>query len=145
MRFLPHVLVFLAGIVLTAALIYLTPLKWLNVIEPAPHDIAPTDFNAKYVANPDDYLFIDVRPLSAYEAQHAKGARNMPIQTLYDLHGSLPKSGKKIVLICSGGQASGVAAMYLQHYGFFNVDRIEGGIENWITEGLPVEGTKVSK
>lgn len=136
-KFLPYALT----VLLTAAAIYLTPLKWVNVIEPTIKDIDPVVFQGDFVKNSDRYLFIDVRSESAYNKVHAVGSVSMPLHTLYDQRHVLPKSGKEIVLICSGGRASGVAYSYLQHYGFFNIVRIEGGIENWIAEGLPVEGT----
>ncbi|MBV9159717.1 MAG: rhodanese-like domain-containing protein [Candidatus Kaiserbacteria bacterium] len=140
-----YAFIVLASVLVTVCAIYLTPLKWLNVIEPMPNDIDPKIFYDMYTANPDQYIFLDVRQVSAYNASHAKGAASMPLQTLYDTHTSLPKSGKTIVLICSGGQASGVGAMYLQHYGYLNVRRITGGIENWIAAGLPVESAPTHK
>src|SRR3989344_3784710 len=126
---------------LTLVAIYLTPLKWVTVIEPTIKDIDPVAFQSDFVKNSDRYIFIDVRSESAYNKVHAVGSINMPLHTLYDQRHVLPKSGKEIILICSGGRASGVAYSYLQHYGFFNIQRIEGGIENWIVEGLPVEGS----
>lgn len=125
----------------TLLLVYLTPLKWITVIEPTIRDIDPSGFQADFVKNPDKYIFIDVRPESVYTNLHAVGSISMPLHTLYDQRHVLPKRGKTIVLICSGGRASGVGYSYLQHYGFFNIRRIEGGIENWILEDLPVEGT----
>lgn len=127
----------------TALLIYLTPLKWVNLIEPTINDIAPTEFYEDFSQNPDDYIFLDVRPGSAYNAVHAAGSVNMPLHTLYNERHNLPKSGKTIVLICSGGVASGVGYHYLQHHGFFNIRRIENGIEQWILDELPVEGSQV--
>ena len=135
------VLPYVATALLTAAIIYATPLKWIVVIEPTIKDIDPVAFQSDFAQRPEKYLFIDVRSESAYNKVHAVGSINMPLHTLYDQRHVLPKSGKEIILICSGGRASGVAYSYLQHYGFFNIQRIEGGIENWIVEGLPVEGS----
>lgn len=134
----------LAAVIVTALVIYLTPLKWITVIEPTINDIDPSLFQAKFLENPDKYVFIDVRPETAYNAAHAVGSRSMPLHTLYDERHTLPKTGKEIILICSGGRASGVGYSYLQHYGFSNIHRIEGGIENWSLQGLPVEGTQVT-
>jgi rhodanese-related sulfurtransferase len=128
---------------ITAGVIYLTPLKWINVIAPTYHDVDPKAFEAEYQANPGQYIFLDVRQNAAYATLHASGSTNMPLQTLYDTRTALPKSGETIVLICSNGQASGVGYMYLQHYGFFNIERVAGGVENWVSEGMPVEGTSV--
>jgi len=137
-KLLPYVVT----VLLTAAVIYLTPLKWINIIEPTIRDIDPRAFQADFVKNQDKYLFIDVRPEDAYDNLHAAGSINIPLNLLYDERHVLPKSGKEIVLICSGGHASGIAYSYLQHYGFFNIWRIEGGIENWILLDLPTETTQ---
>lgn len=134
----------LAGALFVAGAIYLTPLKWVPVLEPTINDIDPKAFYDEYVQNPDKYIFIDVRPESVYSVSHAKGSLSMPLHTLYDMRHTLPKRGKEIVLICSGGRASGVGYSYLEHFGFFNISRIEGGIEKWITEGLPTEGSASS-
>ena len=131
-------------VLITAAIIYLTPLKWLNVIEPGIRDIDPSEFYADFKRNPAGYEFIDVRPEGAFQNSHAVGSRNVPLHLMYDERHVLPKSGKKIILICSGGRASGVAYSYLEHFGFLNIYRIEGGIENWILQGLPVERASVS-
>lgn len=133
------------AVLATLLLIYLTPLKWITVVEPTIRDIDPVEFLADFSKNPDAYLFIDVRPESAYNALHAVGSISMPLHTLYDQRHVLPKRGKTIVLICSGGRASGVGYSYLQHYGFFNLRRIEGGIEQWILKELPVEGTSAAQ
>lgn len=141
MILIKKILPYLATILITVLAIYLTPLKWLNLIEPTIKDIDPTTFYADFKNNKDNYIFIDVRSEDAYSKVHAAGSINMPLHTLYDERRNLPKSGKEIVLICSGGRASGVAYSYLQHYGFFNIERVKGGIENWIAEGLPTESS----
>lgn len=135
--FLSHLLV----VLIATSAIYLTPLKNINIIEPVFNDVNPTQFYEQYSKDPSSYIFIDVRDTSAYNSLHAVGSISMPLHTLYDQRKLLPKRGKKIVLICSGGRSSGVGFMYLQHYGFFNIERVSGGIENWINEGLPTEGT----
>lgn len=135
----------LVTIVVTAGIIYLTPLKHLAIIEPSIHDIDPVAFYEAYRANPSDFIFIDVRSESSYNRLHAQGSVSMPLHTLYDERHSLPKSGKQIVLICSGGRASGVGYSYLQHFGFTNIARIEGGIEQWALAELPTEGVSVDQ
>ena len=139
------ILPYVATALLTLAVIYLTPLKWITVVEPTIRDIDPVAFQSDFAENGDQYIFIDVRSETSYNKVHAVGSINMPLHTLYDQRHVLPKKGKEIILICSGGRASGVAYSYLQHHGFFNIKRIEGGIENWIAEGLPVEGSAPSE
>lgn len=139
-RLIDAVLCSLILIVATVAAIYLTPLKNITVIEPTIDDISATDFYALYSENPDDYVFLDVRTPASYNRLHAQGAQLMQLHTFYNERLNLPKNtDKTIVLICSGGVASGVAYHYLEHHGFFNIKRIEGGIESWEQAGLPVE------
>jgi len=128
----------------TVLAVYLTPLKHLNLVAPETKDIDPAAFWKDYSANPDDYMFIDVRQTADYAENHAKGSTNIPIQKLFEQHGELPKSGKTIVLICTGGSLSGVAYGYLEHQGFLNLLRIKGGLRNWIIEGMPIENASTS-
>ena len=133
------------GALIAAMAIYLTPLKWITVIEPTIKDIDPKTFYTDFKRNPDHYLFIDVRPRNEYATAHAAGSVNIPLLDLYDMHTVLPKHGKEIILICTIGRSSGIAYSYLQHYGFFNIKRVEGGLQNWVLEGLPIEGTAVDR
>ncbi|MDP3769648.1 MAG: rhodanese-like domain-containing protein [bacterium] len=131
-------LLFLAGgIAISFLLFYLTPLKNVNIVEPRIRDIRAEEFHQDFSANPEKYIFIDVRPPSNYEAAHANGSINVPLAKMYFQRHELPKRGKTIVLICSKGIASGVAYGYLEHYGFQNLRRIDGGIEAWQDAGLP--------
>ena len=133
-------LIVVVPVLITIALIYLTPLKHVNIIEPVPQDIDAAEFWEDYSAHPDKYLFLDVRDASSYNTAHAKGAVNQPIGTLYDLRNVLPRSGKTIVLICSSGRLAGVAYGFLENQGFSNLLRIEGGTQQWAQEKLPLEG-----
>ena len=133
-------LVFITALVVGSA-IYLTPLKWITIIEPTIDDISAEEFYALYEGNEDNYIFLDVRNGQSYERGHAEGSLNLPVHELYNERFNLPKTDKEIILICSGGVASGVGYSYLEHYGFFNIKRIEGGIEAWSDAGLPMVGS----
>jgi len=129
------ILVFVAGM----SLMYFTPLKYNQLIEPKINDIDSRAIAPLIAAHPEDYDFIDVRGVADYDNLHAVGSRNIPLYKMYFERLVLPKKDKEIVLICSKGTASGVAYMYLEHFGFRNVVRIDGGIENWQAFGLPTE------
>ena len=141
-------LLFIGGIIIsvlgTVLVVYLTPLKNLNLIEPHIRDVASRDIYARIQAHPENFVFIDVRPESAYAREHAVGSINIDLPKLYYERYNLPKQGKEIVLICRQGIAAGVAYGYLEHYGFLNLYRIEGGIEQWIAAGLPTETSRES-
>jgi rhodanese-related sulfurtransferase len=128
----------IVGAMVAASVIYLTPLRLIPVIEPSIEDVDARVIQEQMHANPERYIFLDVRPVNVFDVVHASGAKSAPLHTLYNLRHQLPKTGKTIVLICSGGLASGVGYSYLEHYGFFNILRVEGGIEAWQTANLPV-------
>ncbi len=136
--------VVLGVILLTVFTIYLTPLKHLNIIDPNPNDVDPKEFWDAYQKNPGGYLFLDVRNQTVYDTSHAKGAINQPIASMFDLRHDFPKSGKKIVLICTSGRLAGVAYGFLQDWGHLNLIRIKGGLQNWVAEGLPIEGNDIT-
>lgn len=137
-----YILPVLVGIVIGTSAVYLTPLKYGQLIEPKIEDIKAEEFYKEYVNDKDKYIFLDVRGLDAYNNLHAEGSLNQPLHTLYNERKNLPRnSDQEIILICSGGVASGVAYSYLEHYGFRNIKRIDGGIESWVTANLPVKST----
>ena len=132
-----------AVVIATVLTIYLTPLKHLNLVPPVMNEMDPAAFNAEFTAHPEDYIFIDVRSPNIYQSAHAKGSTNTPIENLFDEHYNLPKSGKKIAIICTTGRLAGVAYGYLENWGFTNLVHIQGGMANWAYEGLPIEGANV--
>lgn len=133
------------SVVVAIAVIYLTPVKNLNVTEPTTDKISPAEFYEQYQENPDEYLFVDVRQRHEYNSEHPEGAQNIPIQNLFVEHEFLPKSGKTIVLTCTGGSLSGVAYGFLEHMGFLNLKHLEGGLIQWNQEGLPTVGYNVGQ
>lgn len=133
-----------ATFLVTIFAIYLTPLKHFNMISPAMNEVDPKEFYSDLVANPNDYIFIDVRSPSIYQSAHAKGSINVPIENLYDEHYLLPKTGKKIALICTTGRLAAIGYGYLENWGFRNLVHIQGGVQNWSYESLPLEGKNVN-
>jgi rhodanese-related sulfurtransferase len=137
------ILSIVVAVVATALLIYLTPLRHVALVPASMHEMDPKEFHEDFKANPDDYLLVDVRSPSIYTSAHAEGAINIPIENLYDDKDSLPRSGKKIALICTTGRLAAIGYGYLESQGFTNLIHIEGGMVNWVVEGLPVEGKNV--
>lgn len=128
------------------SIVFLVPaIRYAPIVEPTVTDIDPVEFYEQYQKNPEGFVFLDVRSSDAYNKLHAEGSKLQPLHTLYTERHFLPRNdpNKMIVLICSGGLASGVGFSYLQHHGFRNIRRVEGGIEGWQAKSLPVIGTDV--
>lgn len=112
--------------------------RYTKYVEPEMVEMDPRVAYQEMLANPDEYLFFDVRTLGEYTNLHASSSENVPIQQLYDKWKTLPRSDKKIYLICTSGKLAAVAYGYLQLHGFTNLIHVTGGIQNWSNLNVPV-------
>ena len=82
--------------------------------------------------------FVDVRQPGEYGAGHAKGAINVPLN-------SLPANIDKLdpemptYVICQTGYRSSLATSMLENAGFRLVNNVAGGTTGWIEAGLVTE------
>ena len=89
-----------------------------------------------------DVIVIDTRSAENFAAQRIAGAINLPHRTMNaETTAHLPKE-KVLVTYCDGPgcNASTKGALRLAALGF-QVKEMIGGLEYWIREGGPVEGT----
>ena len=82
-------------------------------------------------------LLLDVRSQSEYDEVHIDGARHIFYGWLPDLLDELPRD-REIIIHCTSGVRSQIAASLMQSYGFDNVTNMQGGIDAWMAAGLPV-------
>ena len=80
---------------------------------------------------------IDVRGDDEFEAGHIPEARHVPFDSLMQEADSVPKEGR-VLFVCRTGERSGAAADAFTASGYDAVN-IEGGLEAWAEEGLPLE------
>ena len=80
---------------------------------------------------------VDVRNANEWTAGHIAGARHIPLGYLSDRLEDLPRT-KPIALVCASGARSSIGASVLQSRGVENVVNLVGGLNDWITAGLPV-------
>jgi rhodanese-related sulfurtransferase len=82
------------------------------------------------------YQFIDVRKAYEFEAGHVEGAVHMSLQEVPARCEELDRD-QPVVVICQVGQRSALAAEFLTDRGF-TAHNLEGGLESWVQEGLPL-------
>ncbi len=142
-----NILLILLSIALGAALVLSNQYMRYNRLIPPPSvvEVEPADAYAYILKNPDGAIFLDVRSLTEYEALHASTSVSFPIANMYEesRRDTLPHSGKKIYLICTSGRLAGVAYRFLEHYGYTNIEHIDGGIQAWIDAGQPTVAKKL--
>lgn len=88
---------------------------------------------------------IDVRTPIEFREVHAENSRNVPLDAL-DPHAVLSerrgKDSDPVYLICRSGNRASRACEAFAAVGFPNVVNIDGGIQAWEAEGLPVKRGK---
>lgn len=125
---------FFLGVVATLSF---EPLRFTHYVEPYMDSREPVVVYQEMLDSKGGYMFIDVRTPAEYTALHATTSENIPIQFLFDKWKELPREGKTIYLICSGGRLAGVAYGFLQLHGFTNIVHVSGGVQHWAEVGLP--------
>ncbi len=85
----------------------------------------------------EDIAFIDVRTPAEYDGGHAKGAINIPLDTL-DTRIKELSGYHEVYAICQSGGRSGEAVRILTEAGV-NAVNVAGGTFSWRAIGLPLE------
>lgn len=81
---------------------------------------------------------VDVRDYAEFAGGRIAGSALVPLAALEAGAAGMDRSGE-VVLICRSGRRSREAARRLGAMGFDRVTVLEGGLEAWKGEGLPVE------
>ena len=81
---------------------------------------------------------LDVRTLEEWQQVHIPGATLIPLDQLAERYLELPV-GEPILIYCRSGNRSFQALTLLKGLGMDNLSSMEGGINDWIAAGYPVE------
>lgn len=83
-------------------------------------------------------LLLDVREYPEFAGGHLHGARLLPLAELPQRAAELPRE-REIVTVCRSGRRSAEAAAILEKLGYSQVTQLEGGMDAWKRESLPME------
>ena len=95
-----------------------------------PGDISPQDVKAR-LDRGDDLVVIDVREPYEWEICRIPGTTLIPLKTLPERAGELPRD-RDIIVHCKLGGRSAKAVEFLRAAGFTRVYNMAGGIHAWI-------------
>ena len=99
-----------------------------------------TATQATLLINREDAQVVDVRESGEYVAGHLPESRNIPLGDLEERAGDLDKfKDLPLILVCQTGARSATACARLEKLGFSRVHNLDGGINAWRTEGLPLK------
>lgn len=86
------------------------------------------------VTKKSDILLVDVRTPGEYNSEHIEGAINIPAPDLRTRYNELDRD-KSVVVTCSTGHRSSLAASILRRHGFKNVYNVAGGMTGYSAAG----------
>ena len=98
-----------------------------------------TSKNSVLMMNRQPSFFFFVRGEQDFNLGHLQNATNIKLEEIPDKIGLIKKHSKKLIVVyCQKGIQSEQAVNMLIKLGFDNVVSIEGGMNAWIKEQLPI-------
>jgi rhodanese-related sulfurtransferase len=98
------------------------------------------EFEVEEVKNISGSILIDVREESEWKTGCLPNAIHLSKGVIErDIEKIIPDTNTAIVLYCSGGYRSAIAAESLQQMGYKNVVSMKGGTTAWIQAGFELE------
>lgn len=89
--------------------------------------------------NHDGAIAVDVRATAQFEQGHIVDALNIPLVTFEQSLSQLEKyKTKPLILVCASGLDSTKAVKILKTAGFSLIYGLEGGIQAWTSQQLPL-------
>lgn len=91
---------------------------------------------AGYLSGKEDFVLLDIRTESEYEAGHIQGAHWFPRGKLeYYIQELIKDPDSRIILYCRTGGRSALATLTLRDMGYKNVVDLDGGFKEWVAGG----------
>lgn len=93
----------------------------------------------------DSYVIVDVRSPEEFAKGHVPGAINIPMEKMQERLPELmaaKKNNQDIVLYCHSGRRSAIAAETLRKNGFDKLLHMEGDMQKWSDDKLPIESSE---
>ena len=91
------------------------------------------------LVNNEEGVIVDVRDADDFRAGHIAGSINIPSSQLGDRFAELEKyKDKPVILTCKAGPTASAAGKVLKSKGFTRLSRLQGGLQGWRDEKLPV-------
>lgn len=113
-------------------------LNLVNSIKSEVKEITAAELSAQLKSTEKFYL-IDVREESEWREGHLPAAMHLSKGVIErDIEKCVPDSKAHIILYCSGGFRSALAAVNIQRMGYQHVASLSGGSRSWLEAGLPM-------
>ncbi len=113
-------------------------IKLIDKIKPQIKELAVADLNKK-INNQDSFYLIDVREQNEFQGGSIAHAIHLSKGIIErDIEKYIPDFEAEIVVYCSGGFRSCLAADNLQKMGYRQVASLQGGLRAWLEATYPL-------
>lgn len=114
-------------------ILMVSQISWSSADAIAPHTLVPR------LNTPDAPLVLDVRSEAEYAEGHIPGAINIPYRDIPNRLAELADfTTREVVVYCEVGVRAGIAELALEQAGFEQIRHLEGHMERWRQEDLPL-------
>jgi rhodanese-related sulfurtransferase len=93
-----------------------------------------------FLMNREDGVVIDIRNEKEFKTSHILDAKHLPAEkvTNNDFASLEKDKDKPIIVVCTAGMSASKVASQLMKAGFSQVNLLKGGMNAWVSAGLPV-------
>jgi rhodanese-related sulfurtransferase len=106
--------------------------------------IPPVVFRSEYL-NSDNALLIDVREYFEFKKSRLQDAVNIPSTNNFEIPADTIDKDSDLFFYCSSGFRSKKIARLFYEKGFTHLYSLDGGINTWKKEDLPVDKKRLRK
>ena len=103
------------------------------------HDTIPDISPESLHSNGFDGLILDVRSAEEFAEGHVPGALNVPHSRITSHLATLGSIQQPVLVYCRSGRRAGIALETLTDLGFKQLYHLDGDMQAWQSESLPVE------
>lgn len=98
---------------------------------------------AVQLSNTEHAQFIDIRSEEDFKKSSIPQSKHFPKETIIEKINALPK--KPLILVCDNGRTAAQTARQLKKNNVENVYWLKSGLNEWLSEGLPVKSASTKK
>jgi rhodanese-related sulfurtransferase len=123
-----------AWVVILLLIIFTTVKMKLSPIK----QVSPQEMT--FLMNREDGVVIDIRNEKEFKTSHILDAKHLPAEkvTNNDFASLEKDKDKPIIVVCTAGMSASKVASQLMKAGFSQVNLLKGGMNAWVSAGLPV-------
>ncbi|MAJ70441.1 MAG: rhodanese-like domain-containing protein [Alteromonadaceae bacterium TMED7] len=103
------------------------------------HDTIPDISPESLHSNGFDGLILDVRSAEEFAEGHVPGALNVPHSRITSHLATLGSIQQPVLVYCRSGRRAGIALETLTDLGFKQLYHLDGDMQAWQSDSLPIE------